>query len=382
MAATSVLPTDPQTRKAWALKVANDSIREQYWARHTGDEGSRSLVVRKTDLESGPGDEVTTTLVAKLRGAPVTGKTKLEGKEMRLDFATHKMRIDVIRQGVNVGTKMDQKRVDMNLKTQGRQRLTDYIKELYEEHLACAIAGARGVGTAEFQHLDTTYAGFPNAFRAPDAGHLFFGTDGSHAKATLVSTDKLSLATINALQVKAKKFVGGVQDGNAVKMEKVSRAGQEMWVLVSLPEGVQDIRNDSGTAGWIDAQRALTQKIGKDSEWFKGGAGWFNGVIVDEAEVGVKFNDYGAGGNVLAMRSLFCGANAMAVAHGTKGMKDGLSIELDDDTNDRGFEDVITFMMIFGCDKTVYTPVNGAAALDFGVISVDHAYTLAVGNTI
>jgi N4-gp56 family major capsid protein len=382
MARTSILSTDPQVRKAWALRVATDSIREQYWARHIGDEGSMSLVVRKTDLEAGAGDEVTTTLVAKLRGAPVISGQKLEGREMKLDFATHKMRVDVIRQGVNVGTKMDQKRVDMNLKKQGRARLTDYIKELYEEHIACAAAGARGVGTAEFQHLDTTYAGYPNALRAPDSQHLFVGSDGSKAKATLATTDLLKLTTLNALAVKAKKYVGAVQDGNAVKLQKISRGGKDVWVLVTMPEGMQDLRNDSGTAGWIDAQRALVTSIGKDAEWFKGGAGYFNGTIVDECEVGVKFSDYGAGGTGLAMRSLFCGANALAVANGTKGMTDGLSIELADDTNDRGYEDVLTFMMIFGVDKTVYTPVNGASALDFGMISVDHAYTLAVGNTI
>jgi N4-gp56 family major capsid protein len=381
MARTSVLPTDPQTRKAWAVKVANDSIKDQYYARLIGPEGSRSVVIRKTDLESGAGDEVTTTLVAKLRGAPVTAGQKLEGREMRLDFATHKMRIDVVRQGVNVGTKMDQKRVDANLKQQGRARLTDYIKELYEEYIAAAAAGARGVGD-EFQHLDTSYAGYPNAFRAPDSAHLYVGTAGDKAKATLATTDKLALSTLNKLSVKARKMLGGVQDGKSVKMTKTVIGGKECWVLVTMPEGMQDIRDDSGTTGWFEAQKALIQNIGKEAELFKGGAGLFNGVLADECETGVKFNDYGAGGTTLAMRSLFCGANAISVAHGTKGMADGLSLELDEDSDDRGFEDVITFLMIFGADKTQYSPVNGQTARDYGVISVDHAYTLAPGATM
>ena len=377
MARTQILPTDPHARKAWAMKVAVDSVKESYWARHIGPEGSRSLIVKKTDLESGAGDEVTTTLVAKLRGAPVTEGQKLAGKEMRLDFATHKMRVNVIRQGVNVGTVMDQKRTDVNLKTQGRQRLTDYIKELYEEHIAAALAGARGVGD-EFQHLALNYSGYPNALRAPDSAHLYVGTDGDKVKNTLVAGDKLKLSTFNKLQTKAKKMLGGVQDGKSTKMEKIQRGGKEVWALVTMPEGMQDIRDDSGTQGWFEAQKALTTALGKESDLFKGGAGFFNGVIADEVDVGVKFSDYGAGANVPAMRSIFAGANAGVIAHGTKGMDSGLAIELDEEADDRGFEKVITFLMIFGADRASFTPVNGATSRDYGSVCVDHAYTAPV----
>lgn len=378
MARTTILPTDPHTRKAWAMKVGTDSVKESYWARHIGEEGSRSMIVKKTDLDHGAGDEVTTTLVAKLRGAPIFEHEKLAGKEMRLDFATHKMRINVIRQGVNVGTKMDQKRTDVNLKAQGRKRLTDYIKELYEEFLAAHMAGSRGHGTEEFNQLPLDYTGYPNALRAPDAAHLYVGTAGDKAKATLVAGDKLALSTLDNLQLKAKKMLGGVQDGKSLRIEKIQKGGKEVYVLVTLPEGMKDIRNDSGTQGWFEAQKALIQAIGKDAEFFKGGAGYFNGVLVDECEVGVKFTDYGAGSNVPAIRSIFAGANAGVLAHGTKGMENGLAIELEEDDDDRGFEKVITFTMIFGVDRSHIVPVNGAATRDTGAILVDTAYTAAV----
>lgn len=377
MARTTILPTEPHARKAWSLKVSTDSIKESYWSRHIGEEGSHSLIVKKTDLDSGAGDEVTTTLVAKLRGAPVQENQKLAGKEMRLDFATHKMRVNVVRQGVNVGTAMDQKRTDVNLKAQGRKRLTDYIKELYEEYIAAAMAGSRGVGT-EFNQLPLGYAGYPNALRAPDAAHLFVGTDGSKAKNTLVAGDVLKLTTLNKLSVKAKKMLGGVQDGGSLRIEKIQKGGKECYVLVTMPEGMQDLREDSGTQGWFEAQKALTQSIGRESDLFKGGAGWFNGVLVDETDVGVKFSDYGAGANVAAMRSIFAGSNAGVVAHGTKGMDNGLSIQLDEHGDDRDFEKVITFLMIFGVDRSNFAPVNGAAARDVGAILVDHAFTAAV----
>ena len=370
MARTTILPTDPNKRKAWAAAVAEDAAKEQYFARLMGPEGSRSAVIKKTELEKGAGDEVTTALVAKLRGAPITEGKKLAGQEFRLQHSAHTMRINEFRHGVNVGARIEQSRVGFNLKKQGREKLTEYIKELYEEVIVMAASGARGVGD-EIQHFGNDYAGYPNALRAPDAAHLFVGTDGGKAKNTLATTDKLSLATVNKLRTKSKKMLGGAPD-KAVKMTPIRKGGKDCFVLAVLPEVMQDIRDDVGTQGWFEAQKALTAAVGKESEIFKGGAGMFNGVLIDEMEVGVKFNDYGAGANVNAARSLFLGANAVAVAHGTKGMADGMSVSLDEDMDDRKHDHILFFEMIFGADKAQF---NG---MDYGMITVDSAFTASV----
>ena len=246
---TTILPTDPNKRKAWAATVAEDSIKEQYFARMMGPEGSRSAVIKKTDLEKGAADEVTTALVAKLRGTPITEGKKLSGSEFRLQNASHTMRINEFRHGVNVGARIEQSRVGYNLKKQGRDRLKDYIKELYEEVISMAASGARGVGTEEIQHFDTTWVGYPNAFRVPDAAHIYVGTAGDKVKNTLLATDTLNLKTINKLRTKAKKMLGGQPD-KAVKMTPVMKGGREVYVLAVLPEVMQDIRDDSGSQGW------------------------------------------------------------------------------------------------------------------------------------
>lgn len=369
MSRTTILPTDPNKRKAWAAAVANDAAHQNYFARLEGPEGSRSAVIRKTDLEKGSGDEVTTALVAKLRGAPITEGKKLAGNEFKLQNAAHTMRINEFRHGVNVGARIEQSRVGYNLKQQGREKLTEYIKELYEQIIVCAASGARGTGD-EISHFDTDYAGYPNALRAPDAAHLLVGTDGSKAKATLLATDKMTLATINKLRTKAKKMMGG--RSKAVKMTQIMKGGKEIFALAVLPEVMQDIRDDVGATSWFEAQKYLTAAIGKESEIFKGGAGMFNGVLVDEIEVGVKFSDYGSTSNIPAARSLFMGANAVSVAHGTKGLADGMSVSLDEDMDDRKHDHILFFEMIFGADKAQFD------GLDYGVISVDTAFTASV----
>lgn len=369
MARTTILPTDPNKRKAWAAAVAEDAAQQQYFARLVGPEGSRSAVIKKTELEKGAGDEVTTALVAKLQGRARREGEKLAGNEFRLQHASHTMRINEHRHGVNVGARIEQSRVGYNLKKQGREKLTEYIKELYEHTIVAAAAGARGVGD-ELHTLEPDYAGYPNALRAPDSAHLYVGTAGDKAKATLANTDKVSLATINKLRTKAVKMLGGKD--KPVKMQKVRKGGKDCFVFAVCPEVMQDIRDDVGAQGWFEAQKALTAAVGKESEIFKGGAGMFNGVLVDEMEFGVYFNDYGAGANLVATRSLFMGANAVSVAHGTKGMADGMSVTLDEDMDDRKHDHILFFEMIFGADKCQFD------SRDYGMISVDSFYTVAV----
>jgi N4-gp56 family major capsid protein len=370
MARTTILPTDPNKRKAWAATVAQDSAKEQYFSRLVGEEGSYSAIIKKTDAEKGAADEIVTALVAKLRGAPVTEGQKLEGREFKLQHAAHTMRINEFRHGVNIGARIEQSRVGYNLRKQGREKLTDYIKELYEEVICCAMSGARGTGS-EIQHLGLDYAGYPNALRAPDASHLYVGKAGDKGKATLVQTDVLALSTINKLRTKAKKMLGGQPD-KAVKMTPISMGGKKVFVLAAPPESIQDIRDDAGAQGWFEAQKALTTAIGKESEIFKGGAGMFNGVLVDEMETCIKFTDYGSGANVPAARSLFMGSNAGFIAHGTKGIADGMTVALDEDTADRKHDAILFFEMIFGADKTAFN------AMDYGLITVDSAFTAAV----
>lgn len=373
MARTTILPTDPNKRKAWAAKVAEDSIKEQYFARLEGEEGSNSAVVRKTDAEKGAADEIVTALVAKLRGTPMIEGKKLAGNEFKLQNASHTMRINEFRHGVNVGARIDQSRVGYNLKKQGRERLTDYLSEMYEEVIAMAANGARGQGD-EIMHFGTDWTGYPNAFRAPDAAHYFVGTDNTKTFATLVNTaatDTITLKTINKLRTKAKKMMGGQAD-KAVKMQQVVKGGKKVFIFAVCPEVMQDIRDDSGAQGWFEAQKALTAAVGKESEIFKGGAGMFNGVLVDEMETCVKFTNAGAGANLNAARSLFMGANAVAVAHGTKGMADGMTVALTEDSDDRGHDAVLDFEIIFGADKCQY---NG---MDYGMMTIDSNFTVAV----
>lgn len=374
MARTQILPTDPGAVKIWETDVAVDTKKKSFFESMTGTEKDALPVVRKTSLESGPGDEVTTYLIAKLKGKPIEGSEKLEGREKKLSHFTDKMRIDKHRQAINVGDIMDQKRVPYDIAEQAKSRISDWAAEVHDEQIVMTLSGSRGVGD-EVQHYPVGYAGWPNAFLVPDAAHLQVG-DGTKVKATLTAGDILSTDVIDKANLKAKKMLGDVEGGKAVRMTPIDVDGGKHFIFMTGAEGMYDLRRNTGDAGWLTLEKAKAAAVGAKSPIFQGGNAYYNGVLIDEAQTIVKFSDYGAGSNVNAMRSLFLGAHAVAVAFGVKGQKRGTRYELGSSDLDHGEEDVITLRIIAGYKKCQY---NG---MDFGLISVDHAYSLAAGATI
>lgn len=366
MSKTTVLPTDPQAVKVWSAKVAVDSVNKMYFGKMTGTEADAMPVVIKTDLEAGPGDEVTTVLIAKLRGKPVEGDEKAAGREDKLAQYTHKMRIDKHRKLVNVGDVMAQKRVKYSLDEQVRNRLSDYMAEVSDQRITMYASGGRGVGN-EIQHYPIGYAGFPNAFQAPDADHLLVGE--GQAQNTLTTT--MSTKTIDIAIAKAKKFYGG--ENNSVAMTQIEVEGGKHFVLLLGVEQMFDLRREVGDAGWLTLEKAKATQDGAKNPIFTGGAAYYNGVLIDEVQHYVRFNNYGAGGNTNASRAMFLGAHAVSVCYGTKAQKKQ-RYELSESDMDHGEEAVVITRMIEGVSKTQFNN------RDFGVISVDTAYTPITGS--
>jgi N4-gp56 family major capsid protein len=276
---------------------------------------------------------------------------------------------------VNVGDIMDQKRVPFDIAEQAKARLADYAAEVLDEQLTMTLSGTRGQGD-EIQHYPVGYAGFPNAFEAPDAGH-YQAWDGSVTYATLVAaTHKLGTNVIDTANLRARKMIGDIKAGKAAKMTPCSAEGGNHFLFVTGPEGMYDLRREVGDAGFLTLEKAKMTAEGSKNLIFTGGRAFYNGVLIDELQTIVKQNTAGAGGNVNAMRSLFLGAHAAAVAYGTKGQRNGTRIELSESDLDHGEEEVLVMRLIAGFKKCRY---NG---MDFGVTTVDHTYTLAPGATI
>jgi N4-gp56 family major capsid protein len=145
--------------------------------------------------------------------------------------------------------------------------------------------------------------------------------------------------------------------------------GEERYVLLMHDFQEYDLRQDTGTGGWLDLQKAMANAVGKDSPIFKGGLGMHNGVILHKHRNVIRYSDYGAGTNVNAARALFMGRQAAVVAFGSPGT--GLRFDWNEEMEDRGNQVVITTSSIFGVKKTAYT-IAGTSR-DFGILAIDTA---------
>jgi N4-gp56 family major capsid protein len=87
--------------EVWAQKIYDEAQTTVLWERVSGPEGSRMPVIKKTELESEPGDVVHITRINDLTGAGYTGESAIRGTEEKLVDAS----VDVTptRLGNNVG---------------------------------------------------------------------------------------------------------------------------------------------------------------------------------------------------------------------------------------------------------------------------------------
>ncbi len=374
---TPVLPTDPGARKAWSYQVGKEGAERQYFSRMMGGEGTKAVIVKRTELQKGQGDEITTLITAKLQGAPRVGSERLEGTEKRITQFDTKIKIGLIREGVNVGSIMDEQRTGQALGAIGREVLADWLAEYMEQFIHCHIAGEVGVGSCM-----TNVKGSDGAFKAIempllpiDATHLMTGAKGELTKATLLTTSLMTLYTINsAARNKLTKMFGGIN--GASKIQKANVGGKAAYVACLPPEVMADLRNDVGDAGWVSWQNALVRNLGPKAGPFVEGGGMYDGMVVDETPCGTYLDGYGAGANITAARTFVMGAGAAAFAQGKKGLKDGLSVELEEDSDDRGHERVIHLKAIFDATRVHYKDMA------HGMIAIDTAFTAAPGGII
>lgn len=255
---------------------------------------------------------------------------------------------------------MSRKRTSHDMRMIAKNRLGDYFARLVDELFFMYLSGARGINEDFIE--DTTYTGFAgNGFTAPDTQHLIYG-GAATSKATLASTDKMTVTVIEKAANKAEMMQA--RDPRTANMVPVTNGSNDQYVLLMSPFQEYDLRTNTTTGQWLDIQKAAAAAEGRDNPIFKGSLGMINNVVLHKHRNAIRFNDYGAGSNVLAARGLFMGRQAAVVAYGTAG---GLRYSWEENTKDYGNEPTVASGFIGGIKKTVFN------SRDFGVISIDTA---------
>jgi len=358
MGQTVVRFGDPKAQKKWSGALFLDTAKKSYFSRKFVSEDENAIIQRKTELDSDAGDRISYDLSMQLRGKPTTGDNRVKGKEENLKFYTDEVIIDQTRKSVSAGGRMTRKRTAHDLRKIAKDRLSDYWAQYIDELNFIYLSGARGTNEDFIEDTDWTgHAG--NPIDAPDSQHIIYGGDAT-SKATISSDDGMSRALIEKATVKARMM--RATDPKTANMMPVEINGERHYVTIMTPFQEHSLRTESGAAGWMEIQKAVSAAEGRNNPIFKGGLGMINNCILHTHESVIRFNDAGAGSNVPAARALFLGRQAGVVAHGTAG---GLRFTWKEEMDDYDNEPCVVAGTIIGVKKTRF---NGK---DFGVMALD-----------
>ncbi len=363
MSQTVVAWGDPKAQKKWATGLASTTNRKSYWTKKFVGRGDNNIIEEKTELTADSGDRISFDLCIELRGEPVEGDNRAEGHEENLRFYTDEVAIDQLRKPVSCGGRMSRKRTAHDLRTVGRDKLSDYWKAYMDEIKFIYLSGARGIN--EDFRPGLNYSGHArNALQAPDASHILFGGAATQ-KADLTAADKMTREIVERASVKAKMMRATNPD--LADMVPVEVEGADRFVMLMSCFQAHDMRTDAGTGNWLDIQKAAASAEGsKTNKIFRGALGMINNVVLHEHEAVIRFNDYGVGANIEASRALLMGRQAGVIAYGTPG---GMRFSWKEEMRDYDNEPVVNAGTIFGLKKTRF---NG---FDFGCFAVDTAAT-------
>ncbi|RBO54656.1 N4-gp56 family major capsid protein [Rhodovulum sp. BSW8] len=351
---------DPKAQKKWSSNLAVDVLHKAYFSRKFVGVGDNNIIEQKTELESDKGDRVSFDLSVQLRGRPVQGDNRAKGTEENLRFFTDEVIIDQTRHPVSAGGKMTRKRTAHDMRKIARNRLGDYWAKYLDELMFIYLSGARGMNQDYIEPED--FEGHAsNPIQAPDADHQLYGGTAS-SKQTITTNDKMSREIIEVASTNARMM--RAQNPDTANMVPVVIDGEEHYVMVMTPFQEHDLRNAVSANGgsWFEIQKAAAAAEGAKNKIFKGGLGMINNVVLHSHESVIRFDDYGAGGDLPAARALFMGRQAGVIAYGTpKGSRFSWKEELEDYDN----EPTVVGGTIVGMKKARF---NGK---DFGVSAVD-----------
>ncbi len=371
MAKTIVGAGDPKAVQKYSAFLALDMSRKSYFSKKFMGYGQESStpIQMLDELEADSGDGISYDLLIQMKMEPVEGDDVLENQEEDLKFYTDKVYIDQMRGGVNGGGRMTRKRTVHDLRKQGRRSIGGWWARVFDELCFMYLSGARGMNPDYIYRTDYTgRAG--NAFEAPDTDHQLYGADAT-SKASLEAADKMNVDLVERLKTKADVMGGGIE--GIPEMQPIEIDGESHYVLVMHSWQAHDLRTVAGTNSWTDFQKAAAAAEGRNNPIFKGNLGMINNVVLLSHKAVIRFDDYGAGGNVGAARALFLGAQAAVCAFGIPGDSE-IRYDWHEETDDRGNQLVIDSSTICGMKKCRF---NG---IDFGVIAADTAAAEPVGS--
>jgi N4-gp56 family major capsid protein len=366
---------DPLAVARWRKELAKVAPKDSFFFQNGFvSSGSDNIIRVLEDLKSQAGYKITFGLRGNLQGSTVKGDSTLEGNENDLKFFDDSLQINQERIALKTKGKADAQNVPYDLRAEMRDAHSIWWGEHFDEIMIAKLSGAVGINTFETMDAPSTDVAWDNnSLRTPSTNRIMYSNDAT-SEASLGTNDTFTLDDIDKLLLRATRI-----DATTTrrKLTPLRIGGQNMYVI--LIDKVLEHQLRTATSGrFYDLEKAKIQGGFKDSALIQTSLGVYRNVVIHSHEGMIKFNDYGASGTTTAVRSLFMGAMAGAMAMGSDNGANKFSWheKMFDYDNKLG----VATGCIWGFQKTSYaTTQGGGTREDYGVIALDSYYDATIG---
>jgi N4-gp56 family major capsid protein len=249
LTATTPTHVDSSIPEIWARLTLRDSLRAGFWAKFVGAEGSRSPIIRRTELLNNPGDTIHIQVTDPLSGSGVQGDTTLlEGSEENLLTSDIKVIPDLYRHGVLFYRRANVKSI-LDLRNEAKMRLGEWGQEKMDDLRFANFVSAATMNGETYTPRFTVAGG---------------GTVGA---ADVASTDTLTVDSIQRAKL-------AMYNNRAMPLR--TSDGNDFFGLVAHPNSLYNLKRETEYRDWV--REAAVQ--GENNPFFQGAVAMIDGVVL------------------------------------------------------------------------------------------------------
>jgi N4-gp56 family major capsid protein len=282
MATTNIALNDALAVKLWSKKLDHEALKFTDIAPLIGDDPN-SIIHRKTELQKGPGDQITYGIRMQLSGAGFTENQLAEGNGEALSTYSDALVINELGHVVGVKSKnsIDQQRVPWDLRDEAKGGLSDWYAKRFSVAFFNQVCGFTVQTDVRFTGLNAVTAAATTRIirqsgRASDdllvAGDEFTLDLIDKAKElAITATPKIRPATFSG----GTLGMGGRRDYNKTLTDR--------FVMYMHPYQVTDIKRNTSSGQWLDLVKAAYMGNNANFPVYSGAIGEYNSVVLRSA---------------------------------------------------------------------------------------------------